>query len=190
MNKLQRLGFFRRSIVLNFLAILLIIGVVLALHAANKKFFFSKTPAVTQAQPEDMNAANTAEPEIVELKPAPDPAPTLAPAPEAEKPAAIEEKPAPKRRVAAVGKSRATRTRQSRWSEDHSYGVENLDGESARRRYLESNKDSSGSYSTYTMTESPPEPVSRTYAYDDLDGAAARAQYRKETERLSKANLK
>ncbi len=190
MNKLQRLGFLRRSTVLNFLAILLVIGVVLALHAASKNFIFPKTPPVAQAQTEDTSAANTAEAAIVELEPAPDPAPTLAPAPEAEKPAAMEEKPAPKKRVAAAGKNRATRTRQSRWSEDQSYGVENLDGESSRRRYLESNKDSSGSYSTYTMTESPPETVSRAYAYDDLDGAAARAQYRKETERLSKANLK
>jgi len=46
-------GFFSSSIAFNFLAILLIIGAVLTLHAASKKFIFSdEKNAVVQTQPE------------------------------------------------------------------------------------------------------------------------------------------
>jgi len=205
---------------LNFLAILLIIGAVLALHALGKRFVFSDKGQVnaqkaeTKAEAANQNTGPAAPVKAIPAAtleplqnatgtpktPAEDIKDEKARAAEPTAAAAQSEKPVTRKHATVNRRASSARAGRTGSTEDHYYSVENLDNEQARRRYLETSKvkgatktapeTRTATYNTYTMPEPAPQRNLQSYAQDDLDGAAAREQYRKKNEELSSAKLK
>ena len=201
----------RRSTIVNFLAILLVFGAVFALHTASKSFFSSgdteeeRTPAtpptvqpiaatVSAEVPSlpaiAMAAPATAETDL-EVETEPEPAQATAPK---EKPKVQAVRPA--RNTTRRRTGRLMRARRNDYAADRAYGIELLDNQSARRSYQEQNRATAKSdvdyahsvnrQAIYTMPEEPTRSSHPTYAYDDLDGEAARQHYNAENKRLSR----